>query len=130
MKALVVEEWRFVPFAAREVFPARRGDRLQLFHARHGGVLRRHAAGRVLVWMERDGVGDPVAARLTGGSFTNLGGQFRFDIGGLDTGGFTIEATTNLTQWDTIHADTVPNTNFNDPDSTLLPNRVYCVTVP
>lgn len=57
-------------------------------------------------------------------------GQFRFDISGLSSGAFTIQAATQLTNWTDIHSDSFPNTNFTDPNSITLPARVYRVKAP
>ena len=57
-------------------------------------------------------------------------GQFRFEIGGLDAGAFSVLASTNLMSWDAIYSGSVPNTNFADPDSPSLPQRSYRVSSP
>ena len=57
-------------------------------------------------------------------------GQLHFDISGLSSGTFTIQAATHLTNWTDIHADSVPNTNFTDLDSPNLPTRSYRVKTP
>jgi hypothetical protein len=57
-------------------------------------------------------------------------GQFFFDIAGLSSGTFTVEAATNLTHWSAIHSAAVPNTNFIDTASPALPARQYRVKTP
>jgi len=58
------------------------------------------------------------------------GSQFHFDISGLSSGTYTVEATTNLTNWSAIHSDSVPNTNFTDVNSPTIPSRLYRVKTP
>jgi hypothetical protein len=60
----------------------------------------------------------------------NQWGQFHFDISGLSSGGFTIQATTDFTGWSDIYWDSFPNTNFTDVDSASMPARHYRVETP
>jgi hypothetical protein len=57
-------------------------------------------------------------------------GQFRFDISGLSSGTFTVQASTNLINWSDIYSDMVPNTNFTDSNFPLIPVRSYRVKAP
>jgi hypothetical protein len=71
----------------------------------------------------------PPAIHLVNAGLDGLG-QFRFDISGLSSGTFTIQAATNLTDWTDIHTDSVPNTNFTDVNSPTWPLRTYRVITP
>lgn len=71
----------------------------------------------------------PPVIRLLNVGLDGLG-QFRFDISGLSSGTYTVDATTNLTDWSAIFSDSVPNTNFTDVDSLNIPSRVYRVRTP
>jgi hypothetical protein len=79
-------------------------------------------------WNETVSYAPPPVIRLLNPRWQS--GQFSFDIGGLSAGNFTVLASTNLTSWDAIYFDTVPNTNFADPDSATLPGRSYRVSAP
>jgi hypothetical protein len=63
-------------------------------------------------------------------SGTNGLGQFYFDISGLSSGPFTVQAATNLTDWMDIHTGSFPDTNFTDPASSIVPARNYRVRTP
>jgi len=91
-----------------------------------------HAAGRpsaaIARWNETISFVPPVIQLVNAG--LNGVGQFRFEISGLASGTFTIQAATNLTNWVDIHSATVPNTNFTDMTPPTLPARVYRVQTP
>jgi len=70
----------------------------------------------------------PPTIRLINAGLNGFG-QFRFDISGLSSGTFTIQATTNLIDWSDIYSDIVPNTNFTD-NLPLVPKRNYRVKAP
>jgi hypothetical protein len=71
----------------------------------------------------------PPVIRLLNPGINGLG-QFHFEVDGLSSGTFTVEASTNLTTWSDIHSDSVPNTNVTDTASPTIPARVYRVKTP
>lgn len=60
----------------------------------------------------------------------NSAGQFQFDVSGLPSGSFAVDATTNFANWSPIYSNTVPNTNFTDTDSPNFRLRNYRVRTP
>jgi len=81
-------------------------------------------------WNETLNFGPPPAIRLVN---TRLlpGHQFSFDISGLSSGTYTIDASTNLTNWTAIATNNASTTtNFTDPASGTMPRRTYRVHSP
>lgn len=91
-----------------------------------------HAGGRPSAgfarWNETLTFVPPVVRLLNAG--LNAFGQFQFDISGVSSGSFTVQATTNFSVWSDLYSGTVPITNFTDPDSPANPGRFYRVRVP
>jgi hypothetical protein len=71
----------------------------------------------------------PPVIRLLNTGIDGLG-RFHFDIGGLVSGSYTVNASTNLTDWESIYTGDASSTNFTDSDSPNLPLRAYRVSVP
>jgi hypothetical protein len=71
----------------------------------------------------------PPEIQLVNAGFDGLG-RFHFDVSGLSSGTFTIQAATALTNWTDIHWGAHPNTNFTDVDSPTIPTRAYRVKTP
>jgi len=57
-------------------------------------------------------------------------GSFTFQINGISSGTYTIEASTNLSDWIPIYTDSASNTNFSDPAAGTIRNRAYRLRTP
>lgn len=57
-------------------------------------------------------------------------GQFQFDVSGLSSGTFTVQATADFLSWADVFSSSVPNTNFVDLDAPTLSKRFYRVKTP
>ncbi len=79
-------------------------------------------------WNETVSYLPPVPLQLLNSRWQS--GQFAFDISGITSGNFSVWACTNQTNWQIIHSDSAPNTNFIDSDSGVYKDRFYRVTRP
>ena len=57
-------------------------------------------------------------------------GLMTFDISGISSGTYSVLASTNLVDWETIHTDTAAITNYADPASVFLRQRSYRLQQP
>jgi trimeric autotransporter adhesin len=86
------------------------------------------AALGVARWNETMSFAPPPPIRLL--NPRRQSGLMTFDISGVSTGTYSVLASTNLVNWQTIHTDTAANTNYTDPASASLRRRCYRVQQP